>query len=183
MTTIITLTKTSSLIRRNCCSYQAGLWIRYPSGRVKKMTKGNTSENCANENTWKKNKDKNNEFIIGALYRHQNDIVEHFVRNIGKVLSQVLKRLSCFPVGDMNIDLLKFENHLKFEYFTTLSAHNFIPVISALTRTTDITSTLIDHICVKLNDKDRHGSVLSGNMLTVISDHLPLFVSLTDAPR
>ena len=78
----------------------------------------------------------------------------------------------------MNIDSLKFWNNLTLEYFTTLSADNFMPFISAPTRITDITSTLIDHIFVKLNDKDRHASVLAGNILTDISDHLPIFYYL-----
>ena len=148
-----------------------------------KMTKSCTCENCAYENTWIEIKTTNNEFIIGALYRHPNGNVEHFVHDMDKVLSQVPKRLSCFLVGDMNIDLLKFKNNLTFEYFTTLSAQNFMPFISAPTRITDRTSTLIDHIFVKLSDNDRHASVLAGNILTDISDHLPNFLLLNDAPR
>ena len=35
-----------------------------------KMNKRCTCENCAYENTWIEIKTKNNEFIIGALYRH-----------------------------------------------------------------------------------------------------------------
>ena len=69
------------------------------------MAKGCIFENCAHENTWIEIWTNNYEFMIGALYKHQNDSVEHLVHVISKVLSQVLKRLSCFLVGDMNIDL------------------------------------------------------------------------------
>ena len=127
-----------------------------------KMTKNCSCENCAYENTWIEIKTKNNKFIIGVLYRDPNGNVEHFVHDMDKVLSQVPKRLICFLVGDMNIDLPKFENNLTFEYFTTLSAHNCMPFISAPTRITARISTLIDHIFVKLKDKDRHASVLAG---------------------
>ena len=146
-----------------------------------KMTKSCTSENCAYGNTWIEIKTKNNEFIIGALYRHPNGNVEHFVHDMDKALSQVPKRLSCFLAGDMNIDLLKFENNLTFEYFT----RNFMPFISAPTHTkiTDWTSTLIDHIFVKLNDRNRHASVLAGNILTDIADHLPNGLILNDVSQ
>ena len=148
-----------------------------------KMTKNCTCENCAYENIWIEIKTKNNKFIIGALYRDPNGNVEHFVHDMDKVISQVPKRLSCFLVGDINIDLPKFENNLTFEYFTTLSAYNCMPLISAPTNITDRISTLIDHIFVKLKDKDRHASVLAGNILTDITDRLPIFLLLNYAPR
>ena len=108
-----------------------------------------------------RNKDKK-QFMIGALYIHPSGNVEHFVHDMDKVLSQVPKRLSWFLVGDMNIDLLEFENN-KWK--------------------TDRTSAPKDHIFVKLNDRDRHESILAGNIPTDISGHLPFFLFPSVAPR
>ena len=50
-------------------------------------------------------------------------------------------------MGDMNIDLLKFEIHRRTDdYLNNLFSHRFLPVISKPTRVTNTSATLIDHI-------------------------------------
>ena len=79
-------------------------------------------------------------------------------------------------VGDIKIDLIKYENNMTLEYFTTLSSYNCMPYISTPTRITDSSATLIDHIFVKLGGNHRASNITAGNLLTDISDHLPSFL-------
>ena len=50
------------------------------------------------------------------------------------------------------------------------------PVIQAPTRFTDRSSTLIDHILVKLPAKYINNKVTAGNLIYDLTDHLPNFV-------
>ena len=53
----------------------------------------------------------------------------------------------CLIMGDMNIDLLKFETHTKTDdYLDNLFTHGFIPLITKPTRVTTHSATLIDHM-------------------------------------
>ena len=79
-------------------------------------------------------------------------------------------------VGDINIDLMKYENNMTLDYFTTLSSNNFMPYISTPTRITDSSATLIDHIFVKLGGNHRASNITARNLLTDIFDHLPSFL-------
>ena len=147
-----------------------------------KMTKSCTCPNCVFENTWVEIKSKGDALVIAAVYRHPNGDVGHFVTDMDNALSHIPKHTNCFLVGDMNIDLLKFENDMTFNYYSTLSEHNFMPYISVPTRITDYSATLIDHVFVKLNDKRRKSKITTGNILTDVTDHLPNFLLLSDIP-
>jgi hypothetical protein len=47
----------------------------------------------------------------------------------------------------MNIDFIKFNDNQQTErHLNMLYANNFLPIITKLTRITDYTKTLIDHI-------------------------------------
>ena len=71
---------------------------------------------------------------------------------------------------------------MTFNYYSTLSEHNFMPYISVRTRITDYSATLIDHVFVKLNDKRRKSKITTGNILTDVTDHLSNFLLLSDIP-
>ena len=84
-------------------------------------------------------------------------------------------------VGYIHIDLVKYENYMTLDYFTTLSSYNFMPYISTPTRITDSSASLIDHIFVKLGGNHRASNITAGNLLTNISDHLPnLLTNISD---
>ena len=51
-------------------------------------------------------------------------------------------------VGYINIVLMKYENNMALDYFTTLSSYYVMPYISTPARITDSSATLIDHIFV-----------------------------------
>ena len=57
---------------------------------------------------------------------------------------------------------------------------NFIPTVTLPTRITDTTMTLIDNIFMKFDRKNIHEMVVSGNIYSDISDHLPNFIIIDD---
>ena len=77
-----------------------------------------------------------------------------------------------YIMGDMNIDLLKLNEHWKTgEYVENIFTHGFIPLITKPTRITDHSATLIDHIYTNRTDTN----MTSGIIMTDISDHFGIF--------
>ena len=118
-----------------------------------KLPKTCTCDKCAHENIWVEMKTSHLSFVAGAVYRHPNGSVEHFVNNMEATFSTTPPNQTCFFVGDTNIDLMKYDNNMSFDYFTSLSSKNFIPYIGTPTRITDTSATLIDDIFTKLSTK------------------------------
>ena len=75
-------------------------------------------------------------------------------------------------MGDMNIDLLKFESHTKTnEYIENIFSHGFIPMISKPTRVTPSSATLIDHIITN----NINCSNTSGIIINDVAGHFGIF--------
>ena len=145
-----------------------------------KILKTCTCDKCAQENIWVEVKTSQLSFVAGAVYRHPNGLVEHFVTDMEATFSKIPPNQTCFFVGDTNIDLMKYDNNMSFDYFTSLSSNNFIPYISTPTRITDTSATLIDHIFTKLSPKHHSAAILAGNLSSDLSDHLPNFLIWED---
>ena len=65
------------------------------------------------------------------------------------------------------------------EYLDMLLSHGFMPLITKVTRITHHTQTLIDHIYTNTIEK----VVISGICLADITDHLPIFCTLSSKPQ
>ena len=74
--------------------------------------------------------------------------------------------------GDINIDLLKANLTSTQNYLDTMLSYNLIPSIIIPTRFTDRSTTLIDHIFIRLPKLKLNNMITSGNFITDISDHL-----------
>ena len=80
-----------------------------------------------------------------------------------------------FVCGDLNIDLLKSNDHKKTaEFIDTMFSFGFYPLIIKPSRITKDSATLIDNIFVNITD----GKINSGLLVTDVSDHLPVFAVL-----
>ena len=113
-------------------------------------------------------------FIIGCIYRHPNmdlnEFNEIFLNDLLDRLSKENKKV--FLLGDFNVDLLKYDNHiLTNEFLDSLSSNLFLPNIILPTRITNSSKTLIDNIFSNQLSND----IISGNLTVSISDHLPQF--------
>ena len=82
----------------------------------------------------------------------------------------------CIIVGDMNIDLIKYDTHQSTaEFLNTMLTYGFMPTILLPTRVTNNSCTLIDHIfyCSK-TFKD---NFTSGNLFTELTYLIILQIS------
>merc|ERR1712240_221304 len=77
--------------------------------------------------------------------------------------------------GDINIDLLKTNNTYTQNYVDNMLSYNLIPSIIIPTRFTDHSTTLIDHIFIRLPKSKINNMITAGNFTTDISDHFSNF--------
>ena len=77
--------------------------------------------------------------------------------------------------GDINIDLLRPNKPITSQYQDILSSLNLHQHVSKPTRTTDKTSTLIDHIISNLPERNPHTDVLP---CPLVSDHDAVYATI-----
>ena len=111
--------------------------------------------------------------IIGCIYKHHNITEKELVELMRPTLKQIIKeRKPCQVMGDFNINLLSsVQNTDNAEFFNEMTSFNFMPLITAPTRVTSRSKSLIDNIFVNRYDQN----IISGNILVGISDHMPQF--------
>eukprot|EP00794_Sanderia_malayensis_P013289 gene13290-14664_t len=102
-----------------------------------------------------------------CAYRHPSSDISKFTDPVTE------EDKSVHILGDFNIDLLHYGDHtLTNESTNLMFSSHFMPSILHPTRITDTSSTLIDNIILN-NTTD--SDIISGNFLSMISDHLPQF--------
>ena len=80
--------------------------------------------------------------------------------------------VKCLIAGDFDIYLLKYDAHRGTSLFLDcLHEHALVPLITKPTRFTSDSSLLIDNICTT----KPNNVMLSGILITDISDHPPVF--------
>ena len=78
-----------------------------------------------------------------------------------------------FLLGDFNVDLLKYEQHKATnEFLDSLSCNMVLPYIIQPTRITSHSKSIINNIFSNYISQE----IISGNLTSTISDHLPQFV-------
>ena len=123
-----------------------------------------------------------NEFILGGIYRHPNGNMKHFVDDLEQTLITINGKASCtcMLAGDMNIDIIRFENEGTMTYLATLFSYRFLPYITLTLRITNFSATCIDHIFARMADNKmiKTGDIASGLLFNDITGHLPCFISI-----
>ena len=114
--------------------------------------------------------------ISGTIYRHPSmdgeEFNEYALRPFIKKLSKHSKK-DLIIAGDFNFDLLNSSSHSETSDFLDIMTSNFLlPSIIIPTKINRIKDTLIDNIFTNQTNPD----IISGNITTTISDHLPSFV-------
>ena len=114
--------------------------------------------------------------IIGIIYRHPCMPGDDFNDEYLKILTHKLnneKNKHIYIAGDFNFDLLNASTHQPTsDFFDILTSNFLLPVISVPTKINSVNNTLIDNIFTNQFDPD----LISGNLTTGISDHLPSFL-------
>ena len=117
----------------------------------------------------------NTSIIVCTIYRSDTppkadlDIFTHTIHELQQQLNNDNKET--YIMGDMNIDLLPYENHQKKEYLDNIFSLGYIPLITKATRITPNSATLIDHIYTN----KKQVAATSGILITDISDHFGTF--------
>ena len=114
--------------------------------------------------------------IIGSIYRHPSmsgdDFNELKLRPLIQKLSKHSKKY-IFIAGDYNFDLLNTSSHRETsDFFDIMTTNYLLPSIIIPTKINRAKNTLIDNVFTNQINPD----MISGNLSTTISDHLPSFV-------
>lgn len=108
-----------------------------------------TSINSQVESVWLEVRNCNLKYIVGGVYRHPKASIPLFTETFEPVLTRLITADWKTPIivaGDININLIKYDNSYTSRYLELLLMYNFIPVVLSPTRVTETSSTLIDHI-------------------------------------
>ena len=120
--------------------------------------------------------------VLGCVYKHPRMKINEFNENfLDPVLEKIDKeRKTCLLMGDFNINLLNIESDkLVSNFYDLMTSRCFAPFILQPTRITEKSKTLIDNIFMNSLEYD----TFSGNLTTLISDHLPQFLILKNFHR
>ncbi len=126
----------------------------------------------------------NTPIIIGSVYRHPNSNTQSFINTLEKITNKIThENKPCLISGDININLLNLNHYSTLQFLDSILPHNIIPHISLPTRITDTSATLIDNIFIKQTPKHNYQNIISGNIFSDLTDHLPNFVLFGNATR
>ena len=119
---------------------------------------------------------KNAKQIIGVIYRPNTAPkadIDIFTDTLNELLDIINKEKKyAIIMGDMNIDLLKFEtNECVNRYIEVVFSNGFIPAITKPTRIGETSATLIDHM---LCNNFKH-QFKSGVIITDVADHFGIY--------
>ena len=116
-------------------------------------------------------RNKHSKLLLGTMYRSEKILpLKDWQEKFESILSHLTTTWDGLIVvsGDMNIDLNDNNSSTKKNYMEMLSALNFHQHVNKATRTTNKTSTLIDHIISNASDRISYTDVLP---CPLVSDH------------
>ena len=142
---------THTTSKTNC----GGLGLYIKSGKFKKIKPRPdmcmSIQNVAKAHFVEATDLRNKKIIFGVIYRHPNTDIDNFSSEvIGKITSTITKeKRECILMGDFHINLLNHQSDAATaDFFNTLSAALFQPLILQPTRVTSHSKTLIDNIFI-----------------------------------
>ena len=112
-----------------------------------------------------------------CTYRHPNSEISTLIDNFHEVIGNLAKENKQIAImDDFTIDLLNYDSHIATnEFVNMMFSHHFQPCSLHPSRITDTSSTIIDNIYI---NSAYENNVVGGNILSLISDHLPQFAIL-----
>ena len=116
----------------------------------------------------------NNEYSVAGIYRHPGGNLDHFVTDLENSLQQVNENKTCIVAGDINIDIIKYDDHKVLNYLTAFLSKRYLPYITLPTRIsfnrpTGPTATCIDHIFIRFSNATSRLSTYSGMLYSDIT--------------
>jgi len=132
------------------------------------------------ESNWIEIKNKNcKNVIIGCIYRHPHDnldIYNSFLDYIEIIFNKINKEnKEIYLCGDFNSDILKIDYQNSYKrFYDLLSSYGLLPFILLPTRIVGNSATIVDNIFTN----NSTSNIISGNVVTDLSDHFSQFVSV-----
>lgn len=107
--------------------------------------------------------------LVSCVYRQPESCVASFTDKITESLERTknTKQIIC---GDFNINLENLNELRTTDFLNSMNSMGLFPLITKPTRITTQSATTIDNIFTNIDD-----IVMSGILMTDISDHLPIF--------
>ena len=110
--------------------------------------------------------------VVGVIYRPNTPPkadIDVFMSTLFEILEIVeLENKNCIIMGDVNIDLLKYNTDGKTKsHVNNIFANGFLPVITKPTRVTHSSASLIDHIYSNLKSLKYSSNII----ITDVADH------------
>ena len=157
-----------------------GIFVRH---ELQPKLKSNISDienhNTFFEHIWVEITLKSKKYCIAGFYRHPNTPVIAFTDALSKILHKMAKNKTIFVLGDINIDVCKYDRDPNTKlYVDLMCSYNLMPYSFLPTRITNTSATIIDHIfsnCQLLSPV----SVKSGLVTCDIADHLGNFILIS----
>ena len=132
------------------------------------------------ESVWIEIKNKSSKnIIVGSIYRHPHDtiaIYNSFLEYMEPILSKITnENKEIYLCGDFNSDILKIDLINSYKHFYELmSSYSLAPYILLPTRIQGDSATIVDNIFTN----NTTNKIVSGNIVTDISDHFSQFISV-----
>ena len=106
--------------------------------------------------------------------------IDDFIETIVKVFDNSCNSKMCYICGDLNVDLLKYENHKGTrDFINALFSLGMFPLIDRPSMITEYSVTLIDNIF----SNNLYERISNGLLINDISDHLPVFSITKETQR
>jgi len=113
----------------------------------------------------------NTNFKIVATYRPPSTSIPTFIKSLHDNLTDNENEDITIFLGDININLLDRQNLYTNDYTNTLAGFGFRSSINSPTRVTDITSSCVDHIFIRLKTHLQKIDLYPAIINTSITDH------------
>ena len=115
---------------------------------------------------------------IGTIYRspcNDSKTSADFLANLKPILQAITNsKLQTFILGDLNFNLLDYDDSNFHTFVDTMYENGFYSLISKPTRITTHSATLIDHAWTNIFNYPIH----SGIIVDSIADHMPIILSI-----
>ena len=118
---------------------------------------------------------KQQDVIIGVMYRPPDTDMKVFNENLGSILSKTkAEKKLLYILADFNINLLNADTHeATHDFLDIMYSNSLLPTITKPTRVTEKSATLIDNIFS--NSLLNTQNIVTGIMYCDVTDHFPIF--------
>ena len=88
--------------------------------------------------------------IVGGIYHHPSGNIKHVLSDLETALDKIPQGIPVILVGDINIDIVKYDHAEYLQYMTISLSNQFLPYITLPSRIAEYPTTCIDHIFIIL---------------------------------